>query len=90
MICERMSPEEFYGIGDLFVGGHSTPKWYYELEEEDIPDIVDQIKEFIMESGELTTEDFTVFLYCEINADMAEFSINPYDYMTKEEMEKLL
>ena len=90
MRCKYMSPKEYYGMENTFGGHQSVKRWYYELEEADTPEIVSQIEEFIKESGQLPPKDFTVFLYCEVSEDTAELSVDPYDYVTREEMEKLL
>ena len=69
-------------------GNRGTPVSFYELDDSDTPEIVDQIIEFIESSGELPQTEFTVHLIDPVTDEDVSFDINPFDYMTNQEMLK--
>ena len=78
--------DQFYGADAD--GNRGTPVSFYELDDSDTPEIVDQIIEFIESSGELPQTEFTVHLIDPVTDEDVSFDINPFDYMTNQEMLK--
>lgn len=63
---------------------------FYELDKSDTPEIESQITEFIQSSGELPSNPFTVQLIDPINEHDVSFDINPFDYLSNEQMTHIL
>lgn len=76
--------DQFYGADAD--GNRGTPVSFYELEDSDTPEIVSQIIEFIEASGELPQTEFTVHLIDPITEDDVSMDINPFDYMSSQQM----
>ena len=58
---------------------------FYELSEEDSPEIISQIIEYIQATGELPANPFTVQLIDPVDEHDVTFEINPFDYISKTE-----
>ena len=58
---------------------------FYELTDEDSPEIVSQIIEFIRSSGELPSTTFEVHLIDPVTEHDVSFDINPFDYISEAE-----
>lgn len=67
-------------------GNRGTPVSFYELDDSDTPEIVDQIIEFIESTGELPQTEFTVHLIDPVTDEDVSLDINPFDYLTEQEM----
>ena len=63
-----------------------TPVSFYELDPSDSLEIVSQIIEFIESSGELPQTEFTVHLIDPVTEDDVSMDINPFDYMSSQQM----
>lgn len=75
--------EEHYGV--LNDVGSRTPMTYVELEDSDEEDVKKAIRERIEESGELPPNKETEY---EVLGE--EVRLNPYEWMSKHEMQKIL
>ena len=58
---------------------------FYELTDEDSPEIVSQIIEYIQSSGELPSTTFEVQLIDPVTEHDVTFDINPFDYISEAE-----
>ena len=67
-------------------GNRGTPVSFYELAPSDSLEIVSQIIEFIESSGELPQTEFTVHLIDPVTEDDVSMDINPFDYMSSQQM----
>ena len=67
-------------------GNRGTPVSFYELDPSDSLEIVSQIIEFIEASGELPQIEFTVHLIDPVTEDDVSMDINPFDYMSSQQM----
>ena len=56
------------------------------MEDSDTPEIVSQIIEFIEASGELPQTEFTVHLIDPVTEEDVSIDINPFDYMSSQQM----
>lgn len=80
--------DHFYGADAD--GNRGTPVSFYELDDSDTPEIVDQIIEFIESSGELPQTEFTVHLIDPVTDEDVSLDINPFDYLNEQEMLKYI
>jgi len=91
MKCEKMTPEEYYGVGNVF-SHHSPAQLYCELESDDKDDIVETLKEmaevFVIEP-DMYNKEIEIKLYCDYCDEYIEFQIVPNDWLVEEEWEKL-
>ena len=71
-------------------GNRGTPAIFYELDDTDTPEIISQIIEYIESTGELPDKVFTVRLIDPISEDDVDFEINPFDYLSNEQMSHIL
>lgn len=71
-------------------GNRGIVATFYELSEEDSPEIVSQIIEYIQATGELPANPFTVQLIDYVDEHDVTFEVNPTDYLTEEEMLHIL
>ena len=83
--------ESMYKVTDQFYGADAdgnrgTPVSFYELDPSDSLEIVSQIIEFIEASGELPQTEFTVHLIDPVTEDDVSMDINPFDYMSSQQM----
>lgn len=76
--------DHFYGADAD--GNRGIPVSFYELDDSDTPEIVSQIIEFIESSGELPQTEFTVHLIDPITEEDVSIDINPFNYLTEQEM----
>ena len=67
-------------------GNRGTTAIFYELDDSDTPEIVSQIIEFIEASGELPQTEFTVHLIDPVTEEDVSLDINPFDYMSSQQM----
>ncbi len=66
-------------------GNRYVTEAFYELTDEDSPEIVSQIIEFIQSSGELPSTTFEVQLIDPVTEHDVTFDINPFDYISEAE-----
>jgi len=87
MRCEYTTMEDYYGVGGIVPRGYR--QWICEIDDDDIEEIIEQIIEWIVENGYIPPKNYeiSVFLINPYTDEEVEFEINPYDYMTEEEME---
>ena len=71
-------------------GNRGTPAIFYELNDFDEPEIISQIIEYIESTGELPNNPFTVRLIDPISEDDVDFEINPFDYLSNEQISHIL
>ena len=71
-------------------GNRGIVTTFYELSEEDSPEIVSQITEYIQATGELPANPFTVQLIDPVDEHDVSFDINPFDYLSNEQMTHIL
>ena len=76
--------DQFYGADAD--GNRGTPVSFYELDPSDSLEIVSQIIEFIEASGELPQTEFTIHLIDPVIEDDVSMDINPFDYMSSQQM----
>ena len=76
--------DQFYGADAD--GNRGTPVSFYELDPSDSLEIVSQIIEFIEASGELPQTEFTIHLIDPVTEDDVSMDINPFDYMSSQQM----
>ena len=62
----------------------------YELDESDSYEIISQIKEFISSTNELPSSNFDVYLINPFTEEDTIFTINPEDYISRNDMMALL
>ena len=62
----------------------------YEIESCDTPTIIDQINEFIEDTGEIPPNPFTVHLMDPISEEDVYLDIDPTDYISLTDMENYL
>ena len=67
-------------------GNRGTSVSFYELDPSDSLEIVSQIIEFIEASGELPQTEFTVHLIDPVTEEDVSIDINPFDYMSSQQM----
>ena len=63
---------------------------FYELTDDDKPEIISQIIEYIQATGELPANPFTIQLIDPIDEHDVSFDINPFDYLSNEQMTHIL
>ena len=71
-------------------GNRGIVATFYELSEEDSPEIISQITEYIQSTGELPANPFTVQLIDPVDEHDVTFEINPIEYLTTKEMSDIL
>lgn len=76
--------DQYYGADAD--GNRGTAVSFYELDPSDSLEIVSQIIEFIEASGELPQTEFTVHLIDPVTEDDVSMDINPFDYMSSQQM----
>ena len=76
--------DHFYGADAD--GNRGVPVSFYELDPSDSLEIVSQIIEFIEATSELPQTEFTVHLIDPITDDDISIDINPFDYMSSQQM----
>ena len=76
--------DHFYGADAD--GNRGTPVSFYELDPSDSLEIVSQIIEFIESSGEFPQTEFTVHLIDPVTEEDVSMDINPFDYMSSQQM----
>lgn len=64
-------------------GNRGIDTTFYEIDEDDAPEIESQILEHIQSSGELPNTAFMVYLISPNNEEAVEFEINPFEYIDK-------
>lgn len=62
----------------------------YEIESCDTPTIIDQIHEFIEDTGEIPPNPFTVHLIDPISEEDVYLDIDPTDYINTQHMQNYL
>ena len=67
-------------------GNRGTPAIFYELDDSDEPEIISQIIEYIESTGEFADNPFTVRLIDPVSEEDVDFEINPFDYMSSQQM----
>ena len=76
--------DQFYGADAD--GNRGAQVSFYELDPSDSLEIVSQIIEFIEASGELPQTEFTVHLIDPVTEEDVSMDINPFDYMSSQQM----
>lgn len=76
--------DHFYGADAD--GNRGIPISFYELDDSDTPEIVSQIIEYIESTGELPQTEFAVYLIDPVTDDDVAIDINPFDYMSNQQM----
>lgn len=66
-------------------GNRGIVATFYELTDEDSPEIISQIIEYIQATGELPANPFTVQLIDPVDEHDVTFEIDPFDYISKTE-----
>lgn len=56
---------------------------FYELDDEDSPEIEFQIIEFIQSTGELPEDPFVVHLIDPVTEEDVDFEIDPFEYISE-------
>lgn len=64
-------------------GNRGYPVWYHEIEDEDIPTIVEQIKEELMyyDSLDELPRIIPIHLYCSVNEELVIIDVDIIDYL---------
>ena len=71
-------------------GNRSMPLISYVIEPSDKEQIQRQILEAMDASGELPSDPFTISLIEPVSEEQVELSINPFEYITKEDCRNYL
>ncbi len=71
-------------------GNRSLPLISYVIEPSDTEQIQRQIMEYMDNSGELPSNPFTISLIDPVSEEQVELSINPFEYLTKEDCRNYL
>ena len=66
-------------------GNRSMPLISYVIEPSDTEQIQRQIMQSMDDSGELPSNPFTISLIEPVSEEQVELSINPFEYITKED-----
>ena len=65
-------------------------KVYYELDEEDIPEIKSQIIEYLESTEKLPDSEFTVYLIDPVTEKDVILDINPFEYISKDKCQEII
>ena len=71
-------------------GNRSMPLISYVIEPSDTEQIQRQIMEYMNNSGKLPANPFTISLIEPVSEEQVELSINPFEYITKEDCKDYL